>query len=644
VQQHEKLMQQFMQRGANLASPVAIPIQAHIVRKTNGTGGLSLETLNDAIAVMNTKYTSMNMSFYLSSNIHYIDSDELYTLDVDLEDSKLVLNNVRDALNVYFVGSLTSGVSILNGISSFPSANPAENRMIMWNDATSNRVTLAHEMGHYWNLYHTHEEFFGKELVNGSNCTTAGDLVCDTPADPCCYFYDPVTCTYTGTVKDANSQAYTPMVNNLMSYYGLCRDIFTAGQYTRMDAGYTLRTGYMNTNTYTLAYNSTAAAPININVTQANCGINLTWTDNATNEMGYIIEASTSASGPFAAVGNVGANVTSFSISGNLTDGITYYFRVVVANARATYSTVAQIAYQAGVACYCTPPVLNCTDGDVITNVKIEKGVNIVLNHSSECSENGFSVDSTALPVLEKGMTYTLSLANGSTIYEDGAIAWIDYNRNGTFENNEVIFTKEKTMWNNASGTFTIPLSAFTGKMRMRVSLTFNSTTTDACTVSGSSEGYGETEDYWISITCGVIDNVVGRIRCGSGSITLNASGCSGGTINWFTSATGGTAIATGGSFTTPTLSASTNYYVNCASPCSNERTVVTATIIPANISFTNPTEPAGTFQATQTITSATDITTVTNYFAGKSITLIPGFQAGTNEVFTASIQNISCP
>lgn len=566
VQQHEKLMQQFIQRGANLASPVAIPIKAHIVRKSDGTGGLSVDSLNSAIAVMNTKYTSVKMSFSLCSSIHYIDSDELYYLDVDAEDSKLVLNNVNDAINVYFVGSLVAGASVLNGISAFPSANPAENRIIMWNSATNNRITLPHEMGHYWNVFHTHEEFYGKELVNGSNCSIAGDLVCDTPADPCCYFYNPNSCTYNGTVTDSNGQPYTPMVNNLMSYYGLCRDVFTAGQYARIDAGYALRTGYMGANTYTMVCNQTiAAAPTNINVTQVDCGLNITWTDNANNEMGYIIEKAESLSGPFIAVGNVGANITSFSFTGFLNDGVTYYYRVIAANSNASYSSIANVTFHSTIACYCTPPVLSCSEGDVIKNVKIEKGVSIIMNHNSECSDNGFSVDSTIVPTLEKGIIYTLSLSNPGA-YSEGAVVWIDFNKNGTFENSEIVFTKANAIWTDASGSFNIPLSALSGQTRMRISLTYDSDPTDACTIPAASQGYGEIEDYWINIQCSI------------------------------------------------------------------------------NISFTNPSEPAGNFLATQTITSASDVATITSYSAGKSIILTPGFQAGTNEVFTASIQNISCP
>lgn len=57
-------------------------------------------------------------------------------------------------------------------------------RVIMDNDCGDNTSTLAHELGHYFSLLHTHSTSNGDELVDGSNCLNAGDLFCDTPADP----------------------------------------------------------------------------------------------------------------------------------------------------------------------------------------------------------------------------------------------------------------------------------------------------------------------------------------------------------------------------------------------------------------------------------------------------------------------------
>lgn len=101
-----------------------------------------------------------------------------------------------------------------------------------------NSEVLAHELGHVLGLAHTHETGYGAELVNGSNCATAGDLICDTPADPNLGIsgnVDYQTCNYTGTATDANNQPYAPMVNNIMSYAPWnCQNAFTPGQFNVM--------------------------------------------------------------------------------------------------------------------------------------------------------------------------------------------------------------------------------------------------------------------------------------------------------------------------------------------------------------------------------------------------------------------------
>jgi gliding motility-associated-like protein len=67
---------------------------------------------------------------------------------------------------------------------------------------------------------------------------------------------------------------------------------------------------------------------------------------------------------------------------------------------------------------------------------------------------------------------------------------------------------------------------------------------------------------------------------CGSGTATLGASSDSG-VVNWYDSATGGSVIHTGDTFTTPVLSTSTTFYVNAHdSSCSSApRIPVTATV-----------------------------------------------------------------
>src|SRR5690554_1749619 len=75
------------------------------------------------------------------------------------------------------------------------------------------------------------------------------------------------------------------------------------------------------------------------------------------------------------------------------------------------------------------------------------------------------------------------------------------------------------------------------------------------------------------------ITNTTPASRCGAGGVTLTAT-ASAGTISWFANATGGTALGTGVSFTTPSITTTTSYYVEAATAsCTSVRTEVVATI-----------------------------------------------------------------
>ncbi len=77
--------------------------------------------------------------------------------------------------------------------------------------------------------------------------------------------------------------------------------------------------------------------------------------------------------------------------------------------------------------------------------------------------------------------------------------------------------------------------------------------------------------------------------RCGTGTVSLSAAGSTGSTLNWYAAATGGTSLGTGTTFTTPSISTTTTYYVEASkSGCSSGRTAVIATINPVP-TVTNP-------------------------------------------------------
>lgn len=75
----------------------------------------------------------------------------------------------------------------------------------------------------------------------------------------------------------------------------------------------------------------------------------------------------------------------------------------------------------------------------------------------------------------------------------------------------------------------------------------------------------------------------VDSFRCGPGTVVLKATASAGGSIKWYAALTGGTALNTGNSFTTPSLAANTTYYIAAASgTCeSSPRQAVVASVRP---------------------------------------------------------------
>ena len=224
-EQYEKRMdleRGFLNRQASpeSSSQSDIPMKAYIVRRSDGTGGLSECDLEDAIAIANIQYAVTTLNIVISE-LEYIDSDTYYDINSFAEGDDLYFSdNDPGSMNCYFV-NYANGYC---GWANFPSSS--KRFILLANSCAMNTSTLAHEIGHYFGLYHTHQG--GNELVDGSNCTTAGDLLCDTPADPNLSGQVNTSCQYTGTAVDANGDPYVPDPLNLMSYSRkTCRDDFS---------------------------------------------------------------------------------------------------------------------------------------------------------------------------------------------------------------------------------------------------------------------------------------------------------------------------------------------------------------------------------------------------------------------------------
>ncbi len=98
------------------------------------------------------------------------------------------------------------------------------------------------------------------------------------------------------------------------------------------------------------------------------------------------------------------------------------------------------------------------------------------------------------------------------------------------------------------------------------------------------------------SCTAPTITKTTPASLCGVGTATLTATATAG-TINWYAAATGGTSLGTGTSFTTPSISTTTTYYVDATNTCTTAtRTAVTASVTATpTITGTTPGSTCGT-------------------------------------------------
>jgi hypothetical protein len=527
---------------ARNAGTTCVPMKAHIVLDDAGAGGVSILDLNKGMANLNNVYKAANIEFYWCGMPDYANSSDYVTYNDGPSDAvagadseaglAALFTTATNAVNVYFVGtiSLYDGVSAYfqaAGYAYFPSNLAQANRVVMTYGVTSSYVngTFAHEFGHYFNLFHTHQSTeFGNANANAenvprtgatANCSSKGDLLCDTHADPR-YLntqFNLATCSYTGGGTDINGVVYTPPVENIMSYYpDQCGvNYFTPQQYTRISQGLATR---LTHTAYTLnCPPQSVAAASGLTATLTSGIVNLSWTDNAANDMGYLIErSSTSATSGFEALtyGGTAVSATTFS-DPSIVSNTTYYYRVKAANGDCnTYSNVATAAIPT---IYCNPSYNNVCFSSGGTPISISGftlsatgGSTLLSNTNNGCS--GALSDYTNLSAgVLANTTYNFTIAlgtNGGSYFPQNATIWLDKNHDGDFADlqEQLGMYSSPASTASISGSFTIPQQTINGATRLRIRSTYNtSTATNSCTALT----YGEAEDYTLNVSSGVL-------------------------------------------------------------------------------------------------------------------------------------------
>lgn len=281
-----------------------------------------------------------------------------------------------------------------------------------------------------------------------------------------------------------------------------------------------------------------------------------------------------------------------------LANGGVYFVRVYsVANTtgKGTFS----VCVTSPAITYCTPATTSTAGILYINSLSFLGTLNDVANLNSSYGTTGFQ-DFTGLTTKSRQ-----AQGEGMNVYvEANAIsrikAWVDWNKDGDFvDAGEEVYNSRIGIISTTFG-YVIPATANPGEYRLRIrNYRENPTLTGGenydlnfspCEEFGSvligllSTRYGEAEDYafTVSASCSaIITSVTDGITCGNGSVTLVATGSSGVTeYRWYSAATGGSLLATTptGTWTTPSISTTTTYYVTAFNGCESVvRTAITA-------------------------------------------------------------------
>jgi len=286
-----------------------VPVKFHLVADNDGLGRADIEDVLDQLCALNIEFEDTGLEFYIDNGFNLINNSRVYESPTESTSVAEMIRQRRrvgsNSLNVFITLNAREGERENGTVLGFYAI---ENDWIVIrrNQIGNGENTLAHEIGHYFSLRHPHagwendpweESRHGNpvlinrvngvqiELVDGSNCDTAGDQLCDTPPD---YnfglLWDSSCPPFNLVVQDRNRDTIVPQQNNYMSYFIGCGPYeFTSDQSNVMMAEYnsgrkeSIRTNYIP-NQNEVGTTLELLSPGNNTTTDFHNGVELRWT------------------------------------------------------------------------------------------------------------------------------------------------------------------------------------------------------------------------------------------------------------------------------------------------------------------------------------------------------------------------------
>ncbi len=330
-----------------------VPIALHLVARDNGVGRATVERALNILCELNELYAASEISFYLTENgLNFINSDGIFSSN-HLAINQLVMEGERQdsALNVFVVNSV--GANNVVGL-----YDKAKDWILIQRSVfLEGDKTLAHEIGHFFSLLHPH---FGwdaspwnpsnsnpasaiapdgqtpTERMDGSNCETAGDFLCDTAPDYNFGISWQTSCEYAGGALSPDNIVVNPDESLIMSYFNdSCRLTFSEQQMEimRLDLASESRAFLRPTNVpidMEIVHPIHLTAPMGMtNIVQGET-LQFEW-ESVAEASSYYIEFDRSPNFNLDVKGQM-TSQNSISITHDWISGLTYYWRVFAWN------------------------------------------------------------------------------------------------------------------------------------------------------------------------------------------------------------------------------------------------------------------------------------------------------------------------
>ena len=493
-----------------------IPIVIHVMETGTDMTKISDQQIKDAVKLLNEKYrkilgsngdgngVDIEFEFALSvrdpnnnctSGINRVDMSKntLYMSDgvksnaSGVADADLKSNitwNTKNYYNIWLVSEIdnNNGGSGTQGYAYFASSHGTsiDGAVILVNSFKNpNDITTAHELGHAFNLYHTFEgdlDTQGNSICpTNTDCNNNGDKVCDTPP----HKRSKSDCVV-GTNACDNNTTTEKFIHNYMDYSSnACANEFTAGQKVRMLAALTTnRSSFLESN------GNMSLVPVisdRLDFTASSeficSGNTVTFFDQTACVPNTYIDGA-----PFSNIsynwsivsGSTTLSSTKQTPTFTLTNSGKYDVTLSLTTAKGT-STLTKKGF---IIVGTEPKLATCSPTSKNNNGNFWQTVNNVsfntISNTTDSYVNNqytnFSCKKSTVVIPNNKYTFSATLR--AKQYAEIIEAYIDYNDNGSFEDNEQIYKGSIAVntVGTVSGTVTIPNNAVTDKpLRMRV-------------------------------------------------------------------------------------------------------------------------------------------------------------------------------